>query len=32
MRLAYLTGRYPTISQTFILQEVRAPRARGVKV
>jgi colanic acid/amylovoran biosynthesis glycosyltransferase len=32
MRLAYLTGRYPTISHTFILQEVRALRARGIEV
>jgi glycosyltransferase involved in cell wall biosynthesis len=32
MRLAYLTGRYPAISHTFILQEVRALRARGVEV
>ena len=32
MRLAYLTGRHPTISHTFILQEVRALRVRGVEV
>ena len=32
MRLAYLIGRYPAISHTFILQEVRALRARGIDV
>src|SRR3954447_19361152 len=32
MRLAYLTGRYPEISHTFILGEVRALRALGVEV
>lgn len=30
MRVAYLTGRYPTISHTFIVREVRALRALGV--
>jgi colanic acid/amylovoran biosynthesis glycosyltransferase len=32
MRIAYLIGRYPAISHTFILQEVRALRARGINV
>ena len=32
MRVAYLTGRYPAVSHTFILQEVRALRALGVEV
>jgi colanic acid/amylovoran biosynthesis glycosyltransferase len=29
MRLAYLAGRYPAVSHTFILREVRALRALG---
>lgn len=32
MRVAYLTGRYPGISHTFIMREVRALRALGVTV
>jgi colanic acid/amylovoran biosynthesis glycosyltransferase len=32
MRVAYLTGRYPAISHTFIMREVRALRALGVGV
>jgi colanic acid/amylovoran biosynthesis glycosyltransferase len=32
MRLGYLTGRYPGISHTFILGEVRALRAAGVEI
>jgi len=32
MRIAYLTGRYPGISHTFIMREVRALRALGVQV
>src|SRR5688572_12544422 len=30
VRIAYLTGRYPEISHTFILREVRALRGRGL--
>lgn len=32
MRIAYLTGRYPAISHTFILREVQALRRLGVDV
>jgi colanic acid/amylovoran biosynthesis glycosyltransferase len=32
MRVAYLTGRYPAISHTFILREVEALRQLGVEV
>ena len=32
MRIAYLTGRYPAISHTFISREVRALRSLGVLV
>jgi colanic acid/amylovoran biosynthesis glycosyltransferase len=32
MRVAYLTGRYPGISHTFIMREVRALRALGLEV
>lgn len=32
MRVAYLTGRYPAVSHTFILREVQALRRRGVSV
>jgi colanic acid/amylovoran biosynthesis glycosyltransferase len=32
MRLAYLIGRYPAISHTFILREVQALRERGLDV
>jgi glycosyltransferase involved in cell wall biosynthesis len=32
MRIAYLTGRYPAVSHTFITREVRALRERGVEV
>ena len=32
MRIAYLTGRYPAISHTFILREVHALRRLGVEV
>jgi glycosyltransferase involved in cell wall biosynthesis len=32
VRVAYLTGRYPGISHTFIMREVRALRALGVTV
>src|SRR3954453_22953105 len=32
MRLAYLTGRYPEISHTFILGEVRALRDLGAEI
>ncbi len=32
MRIAYLTGRYPSISHTFISREVRALRSLGVLV
>lgn len=32
MRIAYLVGRYPTISHTFILREVAALRELGVEV
>jgi colanic acid/amylovoran biosynthesis glycosyltransferase len=32
MRVAYLTGRYPAISHTFIMREVRALRALGIEV
>jgi glycosyltransferase involved in cell wall biosynthesis len=32
MRIAYITGRYPAISHTFITREVRALRERGVEI
>ena len=32
VRVAYLVGRYPTVSHTFILREVRALRELGVEV
>ena len=32
MRVAYLTGRYPALTHTFVLREVQALRARGVDV
>jgi colanic acid/amylovoran biosynthesis glycosyltransferase len=32
LRIAYLTGRYPAISHTFILREVQALRRVGVEV
>jgi colanic acid/amylovoran biosynthesis glycosyltransferase len=32
LRIAYLTGRYPAISHTFVLREVRALRRLGVEV
>jgi colanic acid/amylovoran biosynthesis glycosyltransferase len=32
LRLAYLTGRYPYVSHTFILREVRALRRLGVEI
>lgn len=32
VRLAYLTGRYPAVSHTFVLREVEALRALGVEV
>lgn len=32
MRVAYLTGRYPAISHTFILREIEALRTHGVEV
>ncbi len=32
MRIAYLTGRYPGISHTFIMREVRALRVLGIEV
>lgn len=32
MRIAYLTGRYPAISHTFVLREVRALRELGVEI
>jgi glycosyltransferase involved in cell wall biosynthesis len=32
MRIAYLCGRYPAISNTFIMREVQALRARGFTV
>jgi glycosyltransferase involved in cell wall biosynthesis len=32
MRIAYLVGRYPKVSHTFILREVQALRRRGVEV
>jgi colanic acid/amylovoran biosynthesis glycosyltransferase len=32
MRIAYLAGRYPGISHTFIMREVRALRALGIEV
>lgn len=32
LRIAYLTGEYPTVSHTFILREVEALRARGLEV
>ena len=32
MRVAYLVGRYPAVSHTFILREVRALRELGVQV
>lgn len=32
MKVAYLTGRYPSISHTFVLREVQELRARGVDV
>jgi glycosyltransferase involved in cell wall biosynthesis len=32
LRIAYLTGRYPAISHTFILREVQALRRLGVEV
>ena len=32
MKVAYFTGRYPSISHTFILREASALRARGVDV
>ncbi len=32
MRIAYLTGRYPAVTHTFILREVRALRRLGVDV
>lgn len=31
-RVAYIAGRYPSISQTFVLREVRALRSAGVTV
>jgi glycosyltransferase involved in cell wall biosynthesis len=32
MRVAYLTGRYPGISHTFIMREVRALRTLGLEI
>src|SRR5205085_1876865 len=32
MRIAYLTGRYPLISHTFIVREVQTMRALGMNV
>src|SRR4051794_7813818 len=32
MRIAYLVGRYPAISHTFIAREVHALRGRGLEV
>lgn len=32
MRVAYLVSRYPYVSHTFVVREVRALRARGVEV
>ena len=32
MRIAYITGRYPAISHTFITREVRALRRLGLEV
>lgn len=32
LRVAYLVGRYPAVSHTFILREVRALREQGVQV
>ena len=32
MRIAYLTGRYPAMTPTFVLREVAELRARGVEV
>ena len=32
LRVAYLVGRYPAISHTFILREVRGLRARGMEI
>jgi len=32
LRIAYLTGRYPAISHTFILREVQALRRLGIEV
>jgi colanic acid/amylovoran biosynthesis glycosyltransferase len=32
MRIAYLTGRYPTVTHTFILREVQALRGLGTEV
>lgn len=32
MRVAYLTGRYPALTHTFVLREVQALRALGVDV
>jgi glycosyltransferase involved in cell wall biosynthesis len=32
MRIAYITGRYPKVSHTFILREVQALRRLGVEV
>ncbi|HEY7076273.1 MAG TPA: hypothetical protein VH418_12920, partial [Solirubrobacteraceae bacterium] len=32
MRIAYITGRYPAVSHTFIAREVRAVRALGVEI
>ena len=32
LHIAYLTGEYPAVSHTFILREVEALRARGIRV
>lgn len=32
MRVAYLTGRYPSVSHTFVLREAEELRARGLEV
>jgi len=32
MKVAYLTGRYPSVSHTFVLHEARALRERGLDV
>ncbi len=32
MRIAYLTGRYPAVSHTFVLREIQALRGLGVEI